>query len=33
MVGVNLNTMNLVKKGEEFSKLKGVVSFSARTTR
>ena len=26
MVGVKLNTMNLVKKGEEFSKLKGVVS-------
>ena len=33
MVGVKLNTMNLVKKGEEFSKLKGVVSASVVTGR
>jgi len=33
MVGVKLNTMNLVKKGEEFSKLKGVVSVSVVTGR
>jgi len=33
MVGVKLNTMNLVKKGEEFSKLKGVASVSVVTGR
>ena len=33
MVGVKLNTMNLVKKGEEFSKLKGVVSVCVVTGR
>jgi Lrp/AsnC family transcriptional regulator for asnA, asnC and gidA len=33
MVGVKLNTMHLVKKGEEFSKLKGVVSVSVVTGR
>ncbi len=33
MVGVKLNTMNLVKKGEEFSKLKGVVAVSVVTGR
>lgn len=33
MVGVKLSTMNLVKKGEEFSKLKGVVSVSVVTGR
>ena len=33
MVGVNLNTMNLIKKGEEFSKLRGVVSVSVVTGR
>jgi len=33
MVGVKLQTMNLVKKGEEFSKLKGVVSVSVVTGR
>ncbi len=33
MVGVKLKTMNLVKKGEEFSKLKGVVSVSVVTGR
>jgi Lrp/AsnC family transcriptional regulator for asnA, asnC and gidA len=33
MVGVKLNTMNLVKKGEEFSKLRGVVSVSVVTGR
>jgi Lrp/AsnC family transcriptional regulator for asnA, asnC and gidA len=33
MVGVKLNTMDLVKKGEEFSKLKGVVSVSVVTGR
>ena len=32
-VGVKLNTMELVKKGEEFSKLKGVVSVSVVTGR
>ena len=33
MVGVKLKTMNLVKKGEEFSMLKGVVSVSVVTGR
>ena len=33
LVGVKLNTMHLVKKGEEFSKLKGVVSVSVVTGR
>jgi Lrp/AsnC family transcriptional regulator for asnA, asnC and gidA len=33
MVGVKLKTMNLVKKGEEFSKIKGVVSVSVVTGR
>ncbi len=33
MVGVKLNTLNLVKKAEEFSKLKGVVSASVVTGR
>ena len=33
MVGVKLKTMNLVKKGEEFSKLKGVVSVNVVTGR
>ncbi len=33
MVGVKLTTMNLVAKGEEFSKLKGVVSVSVVTGR
>jgi len=33
MVGVKLNTMNLVKKGEEFSKLKGVIAVSVVTGR
>ncbi len=33
MVGVKLSTMNLVQKGEEFSKLKGVVSVSVVTGR
>ena len=33
MVGVKLKTMNLVKKGLEFSKLKGVVSVSVVTGR
>ena len=33
MVGVKLQTMNLVKKGEEFIKLKGVVSVSVVTGR
>ena len=33
MVGVKLNTMDLVKKGEEFSKLKGVVSVCVVTGR
>ena len=31
MVGVKLKTMDLIKKGEEFSKLKGVVSVSVVT--
>ncbi len=33
LVGIKLNTMNLVKKGEEFSHLKGVVSVSVVTGR
>lgn len=33
MIGVKLSTMDLVKKGEEFSKLKGVVSVSVVTGR
>jgi Lrp/AsnC family transcriptional regulator for asnA, asnC and gidA len=33
LVGIKLNTMNLVKKGEEFSRLKGVVSVSVVTGR
>ena len=33
MVGVKLTTMDLVKKGEEFSQLKGVVSVSVVTGR
>ena len=33
IVGVKLATMNLVKKGEEFSKLRGVVSVSVVTGR
>lgn len=33
MVGVKLSTMNLVKKGEAFSKLRGVVSVSVVTGR
>ena len=33
IVGVKLKTMELVKKGEEFSKLKGVVSVSVVTGR
>lgn len=33
MVGVKLKTMHLVRKGEEFSKLKGVVSVSVVTGR
>jgi len=33
MVGVKLATMSLVKKGEEFSRLKGVVSVSVVTGR
>jgi Lrp/AsnC family transcriptional regulator for asnA, asnC and gidA len=33
MIGVKLSTMNLVKKGEEFSKLRGVVSVSVVTGR
>ncbi len=33
MVGVKLNTMDLVKKGKEVSKLKGVVSVSVVTGR
>jgi Lrp/AsnC family transcriptional regulator for asnA, asnC and gidA len=33
IVGVKLNTMDLVKKGEEFSNLKGVVSVSVVTGR
>ncbi len=33
MVGVKLNTMKLVQKGEDFSKLRGVVSVSVVTGR
>ena len=33
MVGVKLQTMDLVKKGKEFSKIKGVVSVSVVTGR
>ncbi|MGD9261806.1 MAG: Lrp/AsnC family transcriptional regulator [Desulfobacterales bacterium] len=33
MVGVKLATMNLVKKGAEFSRLKGVISVSVVTGR
>jgi len=33
IVGVKLSTMSLVKKGEEFSRLKGVVSASVVTGR
>jgi Lrp/AsnC family transcriptional regulator for asnA, asnC and gidA len=33
MVGVKLKTMHLVKKGKEFSKLKGVVSVNVVTGR
>ena len=33
MVGVKLKTMDLVKKGEEFSKLKGVISVNVVTGR
>lgn len=33
LVGIKLNTMNLVKKGEEFSRLKGVVSVAVVTGR
>ena len=33
MVGIKLGTMDLVKKGEEFSKLKGVVSVCVVTGR
>jgi len=33
MVGVKLQTMDLIKKGEEFSKLRGVVSVSVVTGR
>jgi Lrp/AsnC family transcriptional regulator for asnA, asnC and gidA len=33
MVGVKLRTMNLIKKGKEFSKLRGVVSVSVVTGR
>ena len=33
MVGVKLKTMDLVKKGKEFSKIKGVVSVSVVTGR
>ncbi|MBI5115167.1 Lrp/AsnC family transcriptional regulator [Candidatus Poribacteria bacterium] len=33
LVGVKLQTMHLVKKGEEFSKLKGVVSVGVVTGR
>ena len=33
MVGVKLKSMDLVKKGEEFSKLKGVISVSVVTGR
>jgi Lrp/AsnC family transcriptional regulator for asnA, asnC and gidA len=33
LVGIKLSTMNLVKKGEEFSRLKGVVSVAVVTGR
>ena len=33
LVGIKLNTMNLVKKGEEFSRLKGAVSVAVVTGR
>ena len=33
IIGIKLNTMNLVKKGEEFSKVKGVVSVGVVTGR
>ena len=33
MVGVKLQTMDLIKKGEEFSRLRGVVSVSVVTGR
>lgn len=33
LIGVKLNTMDLVNKGEEFSRLKGVVSVSVVTGR
>jgi Lrp/AsnC family transcriptional regulator for asnA, asnC and gidA len=33
LVGIKLNTMNLVKKGEEFSRLKGVTSVAVVTGR
>jgi Lrp/AsnC family transcriptional regulator, regulator for asnA, asnC and gidA len=33
IAGIKLATMNLVKKGEEFSKLKGVISVSVVTGR
>jgi len=33
LVGIKLDTMNLVKKGEEFSRLKGVVSVAVVTGR
>ena len=33
LVGIKLNTMSLVKKGEEFSHLKGVVSVAVVTGR
>ena len=33
IVGVRLNTMHLVRKGDEFSKLRGVVSVSVVTGR
>ena len=33
MLGVKLNTMHLVKKGEEFSRLRGVISVSVVTGR
>lgn len=33
IVGIKLNTMNLVKKGEEFSRLQGVVSVGVVTGR
>jgi len=33
IVGVKLNTMDLIKKGQEFSKIRGVVSVSVVTGR